>query len=587
MAQHDYDIANQSFPSFRSDLNSVLDAINSSNSGSSRPSSAVAGTIWLDTSGGVTAYALKFFDGSDDITLANINTTANTVDFVDSSVASDLINDTTPQLGGNLDVQAREIFTSTSNGNVTLTPDGTGSIEIKGATNPGTIILNCEQNSHGIKLQSPAHSANQSYTLKFPTGNVTAGKYLKVDSISGSGTTAIGQLSFADAGGLNWQSSIVTASTLTAVAGNGYWIDTTSNTCTITLPASASVGDTLEFVDYARNWGTNKIIIDQNSLKYQGGTTPNPEYDTNRQSLRIVYSGASQGWIPTSDDDVSYETDPAYAVETLVVAGGAGGGGQYYSGGGGAGGYRTQSSQTFSPGVTYTVTIGAGGSAGGSVPSGHGGNGGDSSISGTGFTTITSAGGGGGGAGGGSPAVGRDGGSGGGGSGYNDGGAGGGSGNVPSVTPSQGNNGGGNNSTPEGGGGGGGGASAVGETPTSQNGGYGGDGTSNSITGSAVTYAGGGGGADCYISGQDGGAGGAGGGGKGSNQSNDNTAGTANTGGGGGGSYTSTGSAGGSGVVILKILTSKYSGTTSGSPTVTTSGSYKIIKFTGSGSITG
>jgi hypothetical protein len=40
-----------------------------------------------------------------------------------------------------------------------------------------------------------------------------------------------------------WQSTIVTTSTLTAVAGKGYWIDTTSNACTVTLPASASVGD--------------------------------------------------------------------------------------------------------------------------------------------------------------------------------------------------------------------------------------------------------------------------------------------------------------------------------------------------------
>jgi hypothetical protein len=44
-----------------------------------------------------------------------------------------------------------------------------------------------------------------------------------------------------------WQSSIVTGSTLTAVAGNGYWIDTTSNTCTITLPASAKLEIKLYF----------------------------------------------------------------------------------------------------------------------------------------------------------------------------------------------------------------------------------------------------------------------------------------------------------------------------------------------------
>jgi len=70
-----------------------------------------------------------------------------------------------------------------------------------GSSENGTIQLNCSQNSHGIKLSSPAHSSGQSYELIFPTGNVTADKVLKVASVSGSGTTGIGQLSFADAGG--------------------------------------------------------------------------------------------------------------------------------------------------------------------------------------------------------------------------------------------------------------------------------------------------------------------------------------------------------------------------------------------------
>jgi hypothetical protein len=107
-------------------------------------------------------------------------------------------------------------------------------------------------------------------------------------------------------GGIEWQSTIVTTSTLTAVAGKGYWIDTTSNACTVTLPASASVGDQIIFVDYARNWGTNAITINQNGLNYQGGTD-NPVYDTNGQTVNIVYSGATNGWIPISDDDVADE----------------------------------------------------------------------------------------------------------------------------------------------------------------------------------------------------------------------------------------------------------------------------------------
>jgi len=85
MAQHDYNIANASFPTVRTDINNVLSAINSTNSGSSRPSSAVAGTIWLDTSGAATAQLLKMYDGAADILLGTINFTANTIDWADSA----------------------------------------------------------------------------------------------------------------------------------------------------------------------------------------------------------------------------------------------------------------------------------------------------------------------------------------------------------------------------------------------------------------------------------------------------------------------------------------------------------------------
>jgi len=116
---------------------------------------------------------------------------------------------------------------------------------------------------------------------------------------------ASGIIAAAAAGGVTWQ-DVVTASTLTAVAGNAYPINTTSNTCTITLPASASNGDEIIFTDYARNWGTNKIIIDSNGLNYQGDDDSyDVEYDTDGQSVQIVYSDATKGWIPISDDDVA------------------------------------------------------------------------------------------------------------------------------------------------------------------------------------------------------------------------------------------------------------------------------------------
>ncbi len=89
------------------------------------------------------------------------------------SAMQDLSDDSSPQLGANLDVQATEINTSTSNGNIKLNPNGTGCVEAMGdGTTSGTagaIQLNCSNNSHGVKIQSPAHSAGATYTLTLPT----------------------------------------------------------------------------------------------------------------------------------------------------------------------------------------------------------------------------------------------------------------------------------------------------------------------------------------------------------------------------------------------------------------------------------
>jgi len=111
MAQHDMNIANQSFPSFRTDLNNALSALNTMHSGTSRPSGAAIGTMWLDiTNSGSNSLTIKFFDGSDDISFATIDTSANTVNFIDSTVSADLLNDTSPQLGGNLDTNSHNIL---------------------------------------------------------------------------------------------------------------------------------------------------------------------------------------------------------------------------------------------------------------------------------------------------------------------------------------------------------------------------------------------------------------------------------------------------------------------------------------------
>jgi hypothetical protein len=183
MAQHDYNIANQSFPSFRTDLNNVLSAINTSNSGTSRPSGAVAGTIWLDVTSATTP-TLKFFDGTDDISLATIDYTANTVNWLDSSVVADLVNDTSPQLGGQLDINGNAIgdgtnellkFVETASAvnEITITNQETGSNPSISATGDDTNI-DLNLTPKGIGRVSLGASAIQQIAEKI-TNSATAG----------------------------------------------------------------------------------------------------------------------------------------------------------------------------------------------------------------------------------------------------------------------------------------------------------------------------------------------------------------------------------------------------------------------------
>tara|TARA_R100000353_G_scaffold71534_1_gene54861 strand:+ start:92 stop:931 length:840 start_codon:yes stop_codon:yes gene_type:complete len=83
--------------------------------------------------------------------------------------------------------------------NVVSTSSAPG-IEIKGddGSQEGYLQLNCRVNSHGVKIQSPPHSASQSYKIILPDNQIAADKFLKVKSITGSGSTATGQLEFSD-----------------------------------------------------------------------------------------------------------------------------------------------------------------------------------------------------------------------------------------------------------------------------------------------------------------------------------------------------------------------------------------------------
>ena len=320
--------------------------------------------ILKNSTSGTYTVQFKYVSGSGDtFTFATTNkgtailfATANdgtNPDIIQIQTGGDVVDDTSPQLGGDLDVNGNKIV-STSNGNIelepngtgdvildtdqvlvgggsevgqissngaydlklvtnsntnsgnititdgangaiTATPNGTGEVVVGGNTNPGTIVLNCESNSHGIKLQSPAHSAGQSYTIKFPTGNITADRFLKVESVTGSGTTGVGQLSFGEvSGGTSWQAVKTTG--FTAVAGEGYFINTTSSAFTMTLPASPTIGDEVSFVDYAGTFDTNNLTIGRNSENIQGSAA-DLTVSVERAANTLVYTDGTQGWL--------------------------------------------------------------------------------------------------------------------------------------------------------------------------------------------------------------------------------------------------------------------------------------------------
>lgn len=302
-----------------------------------------------------------------------------------------------------------------------------------------------------------------------------------------------------------------------------------------------------------------------------------------------VYATNAVGNSLPSASSNSITTATTYNVDYLIVAGGGGGAGDN-GGGGGAGGYLTSTS-TLTPGVLYAVTVGLGGVGGSAARPSTGMTAGANSV----FNSITATGGG--------TSTGFTGGATTGGAGGSGGGAAGPLGAAASTgglgVSGQGNNGGSgytNGTVFSGGGGGGAGVAGSNSVSFSPNGGPGGNGLQSSITGTATYYAGGGGGST--YTGGGGNAqsnGGLGGGGKGGGGNTlPSTVGLVNTGGGGGaGGYGSgpdglsqAGATGGSGVVILSVPTASYSATTTGSPTITTSGANTIIKFTGIGSYT-
>jgi len=121
-------VDNQGFSAFRTSMNNSLNALNTLSSASAAPDSKAAGSLWLDTTSATTP-TLKLYDGSDWISLCTFDYSGNTVNWLDSTVTADLSGDSSPQLGGDLDMVTYDIVT-TSNRDIDIIPHGTGDVNL-------------------------------------------------------------------------------------------------------------------------------------------------------------------------------------------------------------------------------------------------------------------------------------------------------------------------------------------------------------------------------------------------------------------------------------------------------------------------
>ena len=188
-----------------------------------------------------------------------------------------------PPGGSDTQIQFNDGGTSFG-GSANLTWDGTN-VTIDGE---GAIRLGDNTGSAYVGLKAPATiTGDSAYTLTLPVATGSADQILVTD---GSGN-----LSFADnSGGTSWQAVKTTG--FTAVAGEGYFINTTGGAFTMTLPSSPTIGDEVSFIDYAGTFDTNNLTIGRNSENIQGSAA-DLTVSVERAANTLVYTDGTQGWL--------------------------------------------------------------------------------------------------------------------------------------------------------------------------------------------------------------------------------------------------------------------------------------------------
>ena len=251
MAQHDMNIANQSFPDFRTDLNNALSALNTMHSGTSRPSGAAVGTMWLDTTNsGSNSLEIKFFDGSDDISFATIDTSANTINFIDSTVTFVIVGDTSPQLGGDYDTNSANIKIDEAHG--ILDDDG----------NEQVLFQKTASAVNFLEVTNQATGSNPSLSANGSDTNVG----LEI-STKGTGAIKFNDLAYIPQQALTSSSNAVAWDT--QAKANAYHL-TTENT-TFSAPTNSVEGS---FICLEINYNGSHTIAFNTAFEFAASTAP-------------------------------------------------------------------------------------------------------------------------------------------------------------------------------------------------------------------------------------------------------------------------------------------------------------------------
>ena len=258
---------------------------------------------------------------------------------------SNLVEDTSPQLGGALDVNGQDIVT-TSNGDIDLDPNGSGVVVFKGNATKGAgqFKLNCENNSHGITIKGPPHSAAASYTLTLPNNDGDADQVLKTDGSGGlswvaqsGGASALNDLSDVSTSGAasgqvlkyngsSWAPAAdntggggggsssfeyfklyyTSAGAIDTTQGSGGYSDASTNIGNVTINNAASNSCEV-IVDFGGNYNFPPVAItaygfSQSTSEY---LIKGQSASVNNTTLKLAGSGSPHGSLGTSNVTLS------------------------------------------------------------------------------------------------------------------------------------------------------------------------------------------------------------------------------------------------------------------------------------------